>query len=373
MLSRRTTLLGLLATTGGLSACSAPAASPSPSAPSASATPTPTPLSTPAPPAPRWPLTGLPLADPAAAQHAVIAVKVPDNRNEHPQVGLNEADIVFVQLEGYPDASGQSSTRLMPVYHSTFPAAVAPVRSIRPVDVPLLSPLRAVLASTGASEWVENYARSFSQFVQTDLTYLRAKASGSYSLDQSRVRTYQGRTYFDRATVCHPGTLAQQPNRFASGPPQPAFPFAPSADLASTASGTPARTVGVPWKKGTTYSMTYTFDDASGRYLRSMPWGKHVLAGGAQVTTDNVLVIRAKQRVAKLAAGGGAPDPIHEIIDASGEFHYAHGGKVVTGTWAKAGVEAPFTFTLADGRPLLMAPGRTFVELPRADAVIAVS
>ncbi|NLT31411.1 MAG: DUF3048 domain-containing protein, partial [Propionibacterium sp.] len=39
-------------------------------------------------------------------------------------------------------------------------------------------------------------------------------------------------------------------------------------------------------------------------------------------------------------------------------------GRAVTGTWAKGEVHEPFTFTLDDGSPLKMAPGRTFVELP---------
>src|SRR5690348_3044947 len=101
-LGRRTLLAGALGAAGAaLAACSkkSPAAAPKPSA-----TPSPTPTATPTTPAdtrPRWPLTGELMKDPNAGKHAAVAVKVPDNKNEHPQVGLDQADIVFVELDGY--------------------------------------------------------------------------------------------------------------------------------------------------------------------------------------------------------------------------------------------------------------------------------
>ena len=375
---RRTALIVIGAAgaaVAGLAGCgSGPTQTPAPNQPQPSietTTPTPEPLPD---PGPRWPLTGRPLDDPAAAAHAAVAVKVPDNRNEHPQAGINDADLVFVQLEGYADAQGESATRLVPVYHSVFPDKVAPVRSVRPVDMPLLAPMRAVVGSTGSSEWVNNYARQFADHVDVGLTNMAARKHGAYSVDRSRVRTLKGTTYYDRAIVCHPGILAglaQAP--FSSGPAQTYLPYAVTDDRVSTRSGQPAAKVTVPWKTRGSYSMVYDWDPGQGVYLRSMPWGPHVQADGKRVTTDNVLVIKAGQHVAKLADGAGAPDPVHDIIDASGPFLYAHGGQFVTGTWAKASVDAPFTFTLEGGQPLAMAPGRTFVELPNLDADVQVS
>ena len=108
---------------------------------------------------PRWPLTGKLVKDERKARHAAVAVKVPDNQQEHPQRGIDEADIVFVELEGYRDASGHSATRLVPVFHSRMASTVAPVRSIRPVDIALLSPMDALIGNTGAAPWVINYVK----------------------------------------------------------------------------------------------------------------------------------------------------------------------------------------------------------------------
>lgn len=366
-LDRRTLMLGMLGLAGAAVAGCSPR-SPAAGATSPSASP-----SAIVDPRPRWPLTGVLAKNASAAEHAAVAVKVPDNKNEHPQAGLDSADIVFVELDGYKDAAGYGSTRLVPVFHSHLPDGVAPVRSIRPVDVPLLSPIGTIIGSTGATDWVLNYVKHFGRYVEGSLTYLATKGTGSYSIDPHRVRTYQGVTYYDRAVVCHPRLLAEQSKKFRNGPKQAYFPFAETEAEVSTAAGTAARSVRVPWKGGDSYDMGYLYQEKSGRYLRSMPWGPHVLADGTRVATHNVLVICARQRYAKIYSGPGHAEPIHDIISATGTFYYFHGGKYVTGTWTKGAVDEIFRFTLTDGRPLAMAAGQTYVELPNSHAKVRIT
>lgn len=368
--SRRTALVGLLGTAGAIAVgCTAP--------PAPTTTPTPTASTPPASPTPsgdarpRWPLQGALLKDPAQARHAAVAVKVPDNRNEHPQLNLDKADIVFVELDGYRDPSGYSGTRLVPVFHSTMPDGVGPVRSIRPVDIPLLSPMHAIIGNTGAAPWVVNYARANGSYLEGLLSYANTRGTGSYSIDPSRVRVLGGQRYYDRAVVCHPRVLAAQTKKFRDGPSVPYFPFG-DAKAASTADGKAARSISVPWKSGNSYNMGYTWDGDSGTWLRSMPWGPHTLVGGKRVAPSNVLVIRATQRYAKIYAGSGHDEPIHDIVKAKGTFLYFHGGAYVTGSWTKGDVAEPFAFTLDDGRPLVMAPGQTYVELANAGAKVLI-
>jgi hypothetical protein len=382
--SRRAAVLGAVGVAGAaLVGCSTqsaaqtvPTAAGSPTRPgSASATPTATVDTT-----PRWPLTGEPLKDPDAAKHIAVAVKVPDNKGEHPQIGLDKADIVYVQLDGYPAGVGLSGTRLVPVFHSEFADTVNPVRSIRPVDIPMLSPMTAIIGNTGAYPWVIRYAQEFEDYIVPMKSYMATKGTGSYSILGNRVRTINGVTYYDRAVACHPKLLAKQTKKFADGPQQMYFPWAATDDEVSTeVAGKDATFISVPWKKGNTYPMSYTWSEKAGRYLRSMPWGKHVMADGTRIACDNVLVIKAKQVFGKIYSSGriktSGPyhmEPIHQIIDAEGTFYYAHGGKYVTGRWSKGAVNEVFQFTLADGSPLKMAPGKTWVELPNTTAKISV-
>lgn len=73
-----------------------------------------------------------PLTGGEVSEDDVIAVKVENIAAARPQVGLNQADITFVQeVEG-------AQTRLIAVYHSRFPKRVGPVRSARSTDVQLL-------------------------------------------------------------------------------------------------------------------------------------------------------------------------------------------------------------------------------------------
>lgn len=83
-------------------------------------------------------MTGQLLTGSTLLDHAAVAVKVSDVASAHPQAGVNAADIVFVEPNGI------SYTRLCAVFHSRFPELVGRVRSIRPVDVPLLSPIKPV-------------------------------------------------------------------------------------------------------------------------------------------------------------------------------------------------------------------------------------
>jgi hypothetical protein len=370
---RRTLLLGFVGVGGAavLAGCKgdgSPAAA-SPTSPSPSPTPTPTVA---ADTRPRWPLTGKLLKHPSDAQHAAVAVKVPDNQNEHPQVGLDKADIVYVELDGYRDASGYAGTRLVPIFHSHMTDNVAPVRSVRPVDVPMLSPIGVIIGNTGGQPWVIDYAKHYGKYVDASLSYIKTKGTGSYSINPARVRTYQGVTYYDRAVVCDPIVLAKQTKRFRSGPQQNYFPWASTDAEVSTHTGKKAHTIHVPWKKAQTYDMGYQYDRKTGKYLRSMPWGPHVLANGTRVAPDNVMVIRAKQHYAKIFHGKGEVEPIHDIVKSKGTFYYFHGGRYVKGTWTKGAVNEAFQFTLADGSPLKMAPGQTYIELPQINAKLVI-
>ncbi|HET9648205.1 MAG TPA: DUF3048 domain-containing protein [Microlunatus sp.] len=372
--SRRAALLGAVGV--GLAACSqnkpsvAPSAVLTPPAPSPSTTPTPSPTP-PVDTRPRWPLTGRLLKDESLAKHAAVAVKVPDNRQEHPQRGIDKADIVFVELEGYRDTAGYSGTRLVPVFHSRMADTVEPVRSIRPVDIPLLSPMNAIIGNTGAARWVINYVKHYRKHLEGMLSYMNTRGTGSYGTDPSRVYTYNGQTYYDRATTCHPAILARQTKRFRAGPQQPYFPWASSEDEVSTVKGKVATSIKIPYK-GDNYFMSYSYDAKTKRYKRSMPWGPHVLADGTRISTDNVLVIKARQHYGKIFRGGGHDEPLHDIIKTKGTFYYFHHGHYVSGTWSKGAVEEPFSFTLGDGTPFKMATGQTFVELPDTKAKIRI-
>ncbi|PFG17257.1 Protein of unknown function (DUF3048) [Propionicimonas paludicola] len=366
-LSRRTALVTLAGAAGAI-ATGCAVTSPEQTNPRASVTapvsaaPTPTPTPTPTvDPRPLAPLTGRPVADAASLAHAAVAVKVSDVQSAHPQYGLNEADIVFAEPNGI------SYIRLCAVFHSRFAESVGPVRSIRPVDVPLLSPMKPVFGNTAAANWVMRYVASFSKHLENLYSFKAGvHGTGAYTTFPHRARVH--------SVCCHPDKLRQLATQNTAPPARPYLPFAVGEELPSTqTAGTPARSISVPWGPGDTWNTSYHYDATSRQYLRNEPWGRHVLADGQRVRTDNVIVIRARWGMDKIFEGTGAPDPVVHIINATGTFFYAHQGRCVTGTWTKGAVDELFEFTTDDGSPLKVAPGRTFIELPQHDAKVKLT
>ena len=149
-----------------------------------------------------------------------------------------------------------------------------------------------------------------------------------------------GNIYYDRAIICHPKILGRQTKRFRSGPPRPYFPFATTREEVSTARGRRSSSIKIPYQ-GDGFFMGYRYDKKTKRYRRSMPWGPHVLADGTRVSTDNLLVIKAKQHYGKIFHGGGRAEPLQDIVNAKGTFYYFNRGRYVTGTWRKGAVPEP--------------------------------
>ncbi len=319
--------------------------------PSPSATPTPT-ATTPSPSTTiTAPLTGLPVTPGMNLNHPAVAIKVSDVRQAHPQIGVDKADIVFTE------PIGVAYTRLLAVYHSQLPTRIGPVRSVRPMDAPLLSPLAPVFGNTMGARWVVKYVDSVGRL--DDLGTLRVPGSGAYVIDSSRPRP-------DHVFVKPRILMGLSDFR---DPPAPYFLYA--ADLASASAASAAgagSTVVVPYGSG--WNMTWKYDAARGRYLRWEPWGPHKMADGTQISAANVLVLKVPSAVGKIGTASGAPVPILKLINGSGRFVALAGGHSVTGTWSKGAVTDQFDLRTDSGQPLLLAPGNTWVELPGATASV---
>jgi hypothetical protein len=73
-------------------------------------------------------LTGLP-----GTNGPLLAVKIDDTKEAHPQIGISEADNVYVeQVES-------GLTRLLALYSSNYPNEIGPIRSARISDIDLLA------------------------------------------------------------------------------------------------------------------------------------------------------------------------------------------------------------------------------------------
>jgi hypothetical protein len=154
-------------------------------------------------------------------------------------------------------------------------------------------------------------------------------------------------------------------------PPSPYFSYAVDAASGSAASSpSVGSSVVVPYGPG--WNITWTYDSAKRRYLRSEPWGPHQMADGTRISAVNVLVLRVSSMVGKIGSGSGAPVPILNLVNGSGTFVALSGSHAISGTWSKAGLGDHFGLRTDAGEPLLLSPGNTWVELPAPSAPVTV-
>ncbi len=86
-------------------------------------------------------LTGLP-----GLNGRVLAVKIDDTMEAHPQIGIEAADLVYVeQVES-------GLTRLLAFYTSEYPEFIGPIRSARISDIDLLAPFGKVAFAYSGSQ-----------------------------------------------------------------------------------------------------------------------------------------------------------------------------------------------------------------------------
>ena len=287
------------------------------------------------PPPVLFPLTGLPADNALLTLRPAVVAKV-GNYDAHPTTGVNAADIVFEEL------INDHISRFALVYQSTFPEdPVGPIRSGRIQDVNLLSSLNApILAWAGGNGTVTREIDD-SELINLNQTH----CAGSCFRVSFEKAPYN--LYFDIQAAYDVGS--QQ----GAGSPGPQFQFRADGDPVA---GTPSAGVDLSIDA---YDMGWTWNPDTGLYERTQNGKVHDERNGEQITTDNVVIL------AMVYAPGISNSPDAQSVG-SGEVWVFSGGRMVHGTWSRTDRLHPFTLTADDGSPILLTPGRTFVELPRA-------
>jgi Protein of unknown function (DUF3048) C-terminal domain/Protein of unknown function (DUF3048) N-terminal domain len=110
------------------------------------------------------------------------------------------------------------------------------------------------------------------------------------------------------------------------------------------------------------YNVRWDWDAARGLFLRSQLGSTHE-ATDAQVNTNNVVVLVVPYGRSE---AGGVPEA--QSVGTGPAIVYSNGTKR-EGTWTRTNPEDPYTLE-AGGEPILLAPGRTWVELASENNVV---
>lgn len=331
-----------LAVVAGCSGDPAPVATPSPS-PSPTAIPTPTATRAPAPkpaPKPRPPTINPLTGRGGVPTRAVVAVKVDDTAAGRPQIGVEAADVVYVEeVEG-------GATRLVAVFASRQPATVGPVRSVRNNDPELLAAYgRPALAySGGAAGPVQRLRRT------TVVDAGPQRQGGAYRRLGSRPAPYNlvvdverlGRTVRGASRVRDVGfRWAVRDARLAT------------ARRVNRVSVTVGRTQ-VDWRwdpRGPHWVQL----DRRGAVRRT--------AAGRAVTTPNMVVPVSRTRLDPTNVDVLGTPSVYTSTVGSGRLYVFRDGRVLEGTWARSRPAGRTSYLDRARRPLTLRPGGAWVLL----------
>ena len=294
---------------------------------------------------PVMPLTGLPMADGVLALRPAIVVKVDNHPDARPQTGLNQADIVF-------EENVEALTRFALVFHSQGSDPVGPIRSGRTQDIDLLSSLNGVLfVWSGGNAGVTAAVKS-SNFVNMSAS-AAGKGSGFFRSDD---KDAPHNLYTNTSDIWTVAT-----GRGGTPPPQ----FSYSTDPSSNGG---VDVVGVKLRMDGSMKASWEWDVDKQAFARRHDANVHLDSNGEQVTTENLLVLTVEYKIS--AANKKSPEA---QTTGTGVAWVLQQGKITQGTWTRADKMDPWTLTDEAGEPILLTPGRTFVELIRKGQGVVVS
>jgi len=290
--------------------------------------------------APTNPLTGVG-APPAGP---VIAVKIDDTAGGRPSMGLEKADVIYVEeVEG-------GLTRMVGVFASSKPKVRA-VRSVRPSDPELLTQYGRIIvvASGGAGAALGALDRSRLHGVIND------RGQVGFYRDPSRPAPYNVVSDLAKVSAAIKADGVRNVG-FRWSARDPRLARARSATTVSTQVG--STRVGFVW------------ESKRHNYVRTVDGRRVVTASGAPVAKPNVLVQFCQVRVDYSDVDVNGNPSMYTKSVGSGRVVLFRDGKRIEGRWIRRSIGLPTIFRDTDGKPLVLAPGGTFVALARPGAPV---
>lgn len=297
-------------------------------------TPKPTPSFTPEPVIELSPLRGTPRL-PGSVALPALSVKIDNHEDARPQIGLERTDLVFEELvEG-------GLTRYVAVWQSDMPDLVGPVRSIRPMDPDIITPLGGIVAYSGGQE------KFIAMMEATPVVNARFDDDETglfYRIDEKDAP--------HNVVVEAAALVALHPEL---PPPVQQFTYAATpAEASAVVAGVPTTTINSRFSDARWPS--WSWDAASGSYLRSQEGTPDLDGAGNALKATNLLVLR----VGIDWTYGEVPKT---IMVGSGEAWVSTGGKTVHATWSKDAPGSLIRLVADNGALITLAAGNTWIEL----------
>jgi hypothetical protein len=299
------------------------------------------------------------VASKALARRPVLAVKIDNAVAARPHVGIDRADVVYeLPVEG-------GITRFIAIYQSRDARAVGPIRSSRLSDIDLLAEYgRPLLAFSGAAGYV------LDALAGANLVLLPHGANGSiYWRESGRYAPHNLMSATRPLYGAGAGRGATRPPRpFAFGELPAAIPFRtwpPEPPPRSTLPGRSGLHARISFSSE---SWTAVWDYRTGLYRRSHGSVPHRTAGGTRITAQNVIIMSIVSRIGGASDKAGNTTPQLQFVGSGGAV-LLRDGRRFEGRWSRASLAQATRFTDRRGRPFVLSPGNTWIEVVPTDVL----
>ncbi len=264
----------------------------------------------------------------------VTGIMIENSPDARPQSGLKDAGVVFEAI-----AEG-GITRFLTLFQEAQPDYVGPVRSVRPYYLQWLQGFDAAVAHVGGSP--EALAKIRNEGIK-DLD--QSFNGGSFQRISSRYAPHN--VYTSLGSLIALGKSKGYTSSNFTG-------FVRKAEKPVTTPPT-GRVIDIAIS-GPLYNVHYDYEAATNSYLRSEGGTPHKDERSGQQ-------IKPKVVIALVMPQGINPDGVHTTYNTlgSGTAFIFQDGTVTQGTWSKASDKEQFRFGDANGSPIGLNPGQTWL------------
>jgi hypothetical protein len=291
------------------------------------------------PPAGAWELPffsapGLPSNGHAQSGNPML-VQVEDSQPSRPQFGLQQADMVFEYLSEY------EISRFTAVYYSEAPPVVGPVRSARLISGALQSMFHGTLFGSGASQPVYRLLRD------------RPAWLGAYE-----VGFYREPSRYAPHNLMITGAQLQQ-HRQDFGDLKPNFAVDIVHPDIEWPGATPGVDIDVP-----VHHARWHFVGEAGAYTR-LDHGTPFVEGasGEPLQAKNVVLMKVRSWLSNIVEDGCCVRGLDFQMTGEGEAIFFTNGTALSGRWRHVDAQAPLDFLDAQGNPVPLNTGLTWVHV----------
>jgi hypothetical protein len=276
----------------------------------------------------------------AGVDGPVLAVKIDDTSLARPQIGLEDADLVYIELvEG-------GLTRLAAIFSSVIPQNIGPVRSARISDIEILSQFGNVVFGYSGAQ-----SSMYPVISNANLWDYGAQRSSPtiYTRDQTRPAPYNMVLRADLLLEKVSGDEREVTNSKSAG-----WTFGERP-----VGGVTVDSVAVRWP-ASRYEATWSSSEK--RWLFSNGGVADLAASGAQLGATTFVIQNVEITDSIYRGKAGTYTPYSQTVG-TGTGYILRDGRSFKANWSRANAESGTKWTLANGSEIKFAPGSVWVAL----------